>query len=168
VLRPTAPRLELVNADEIERLANLAGEGIDSYVAAERAAARRSELIAAGRSFITETVFSHRSKVELLETAIDAGYVVSLHVLIIPLAVAIARVGERAAHGGHDVPRQKMTERYARLWDVIAEAIALATEATVWDSSGFSTFDKVASFTRGRLAGGARWPRWTPEALRRV
>jgi predicted ABC-type ATPase len=158
--------LEFVNADEIERLANLTGEAIDSYVASQRAAERRSHLMAQRRSFITETVFSHESKVELVREAVAAGYVVNLHVLIIPLAVAVARVGERTTYGGHDVPVQKMTERYARLWHLIADAIALATETTVWDSSAFSAFTKVAVFARGRLVGDARWPVWTPEPLR--
>jgi predicted ABC-type ATPase len=159
------PKLEFVNADEIERLANLTGDHIDSYVASERAAARRDELMAARRSFITETVFSHPSKVALVRDAVAAGYAVSLHVLIIPLAVAVSRVGERAAYGGHDVPRDKMTERYARLWELIAQAIVAATEATVWDSSAFSAFTKVATYTHGRRFSVTTWPAWAPPAL---
>ena len=112
-----------------------------------------------------ETVFSHQSKVELVQAGVDAGYSVSLHVLIIPLEVAIARVAERVEHGGHDVPNDKMHERYARLWELIAEAIGIATESVVWDSSGFSSFTKVATFAGGRRIGDPRWPVWAPAPL---
>lgn len=167
VLRPTAPRLEFVNADVIEAQANASGEGIDSYEAASRASDRRSELLAERRSFVTETVYSHPSKVELVKAAVDAGYLVHLHVMIIPLPVSIARVHERALYGGHDVADNKMRERYGRLWDHVVAAIATASEATVWDSSGFSSFVKVARFDRGRLVGSPAWPSWTPAPLRK-
>ncbi|MBA2608414.1 MAG: hypothetical protein H0U92_05725 [Actinobacteria bacterium] len=47
--------------------------------------------------------------------------------MIIPLAVAVARVRERAELGGHDVALDKMTARYERLWDLIVAAIGSAT-----------------------------------------
>jgi len=166
VIQRMAPRLEFVNADEIERLAKLRGDHIDSYEASKRAAERRRVLIASRQSFVTETVFSHSSKVALIENAVAAGYVVSLHVMIIPLAVAVARVRERAELGGHDVALDKMTARYERLWDLIAAAIGVATDATVWDSSGFSRFEKVAQFERGHLVGAPAWPAWAPAPLR--
>jgi predicted ABC-type ATPase len=37
-----------------------------------------------GRSFIAETVFSHLSKLKLIDTAQAAGYFVALHVLLLP------------------------------------------------------------------------------------
>jgi hypothetical protein len=37
------------------------------------AAGRRTELIANRMSFVTETVFSHESKLELVHAAVDAG-----------------------------------------------------------------------------------------------
>lgn len=43
-------------------------------------------------SFVTETVCSHPSKVELVADAISAGYVVHLHVMLVPVELSVRRV----------------------------------------------------------------------------
>src|SRR5205823_7689090 len=65
---------------------------LHAYEAAAIAAARRQELIATRRSFVTETVFSHESKIELVRIAVEAGYLVTLHVAAVPEALAVDRV----------------------------------------------------------------------------
>lgn len=55
-------------------------------------------------SFITETVFSHGSKLDLLRKAQRLKYSVSLHVVMIPEDLAVARVADRALAGGQLVP----------------------------------------------------------------
>jgi len=61
------------------------GEGsAHAYEAAKMAAAERSACIDERRSFASETVFSHRSKLELIGEAKAAGYVVWLHVCMLP------------------------------------------------------------------------------------
>lgn len=57
-----------------------------AYDAARIAPDTRAKLIEASRSFIAETVFSHPSKLDLIRTANDAGYVVAAHVMLIPEA----------------------------------------------------------------------------------
>src|SRR4051794_11389469 len=69
--------LEFVNADAIAGNRWPDDPAIHAYEAAELAAARRDELIAAGRSFATETVFSHQSKIDLVRSAVEAGYIVT-------------------------------------------------------------------------------------------
>jgi hypothetical protein len=71
-----------------------------------------------GKSFTTGTVFSHPSKVDRVNEAIDHGYLVHLHVILVPVDVAVNRVFERVQDGGHDVP-ERIRERNARLWDLI-------------------------------------------------
>lgn len=118
-------------------------------------------------SFITETVFSHPSKVELVGHAVAVGYVVQLHVILVPETVLVARVAGRVAQGGHDVPEHKIRERYARLWSLVAAARDLADRTTFYDNSRASTpFRVVATYERGRLVGNAAWPVWTPLSLR--
>jgi predicted ABC-type ATPase len=167
VILPTAPRLEFVNADEIAREAAEAGHALDAYEAARQAASRRDELLATQRSFITETVFSHPSKLELIDAALEAGYVVVLHVVMVPLGVSLKRVRERASLGGHDVPPEKIRERYERLWDLVAAAVRRATEAHVYDNSQIRRpLREVAAFDFGRPVGDITWPSWTPRPLR--
>lgn len=158
--------LPFVNADEIaaERWPDNPVE--HAYDAAAAAAAERDRRLDAGESFITETVFSHPSKLELLRSARAAGYRVTLHIVLVPEALAVARVEDRVAHGGHHVPEDKVRARFARLWALVAEALGDVDEARVYDNSRASKpFRLVATFLDGELAGDARWPVWTPGPL---
>lgn len=168
VLEP-ATHLDFVNADVIalERFPDdPAGH---SYEAAAIATELRSGLIEARQSFITETVFSHESKLDLVRTAVDAGYLVTLHVVMVPDELAVARVENRVTVGGHAVPEEKIRERYRRLWPLVARAIGMVDNAIAYDNTKAKTpFRVVASFERGSLVGEATWPRWTPAVVREI
>ena len=166
VLHPVT-NLDFVNADHIAAATWPGAEAEHSYEAAALAAEQRSRLIAAGVSFATETVFSHPSKLELLQAAADAGYHVNLHVIAVPVELAVARVTERVRHGGHAVPEIKVRERYARLWGYVCQAVDLADEAHVFDNSRAATpYREIARYRDGHLVGAANWPSWIPEVLR--
>jgi predicted ABC-type ATPase len=155
--------LPFVNADEIARERWPGHEEAHAYDASTAAAHARSQAIAAGRSFITETVFSHPSKVDLVEQGLRAGYLVELHVMLVPEDLAVARVAHRVALGGHTVPEAKVRERYRRLWWLIARARRIADRATFYDNTTATTpFRPVAVFERGRPVGTPAWPSWTP------
>lgn len=166
VIGPTT-RLDFVNADEIAH-ARWPGEEVErSYDAAVLAAEERDRRIADRRSFVAETVFSHESKLALIDQARANGYVVILHVVIVPEELAVARVADRVRVGGHDVPGDKIRSRYHRLWPLAVDAIGRADEAHVYDnSSTTAALRRVASFVRGQLLEEPSWPNWTPESLR--
>lgn len=165
VLQPVT-RLPFVNADEIAASRWPGEESEHAYEASAAAAAIRAELLGQRRSFIAETVFSHPSKVDLVRQGVAAGYLVTLHVMLIPVEVTLLRVDHRVAAGGHAVPPQKIRERYGRLWPLVAEARAAADRTTFYDNSrAASPFRTVAGFERGRPVGDALWPRWTPPEL---
>lgn len=167
-LGPLLPASPFINADLIAKQRWPDDSETKSYEAARIAATTRDRMIADGRSFITETVFSHPSKLDLLSRAQKAGFVVILHVLLVPERLAILRVGHRVAAGGHDVPEDKIVARHRRLWPLAAEAISRADEATVCDSSSAAAPQPVAEFTRGVLIGETAWPVWTPGVLRNL
>ena len=122
--------------------------------------------MASRASFITETVFSHPSKLDLVAQATALGYLAHLHVVLVPESLPVARVAGRVAQGGHDVPTDKIEERYVRLWPLVAAARDLADRTTFYDNSrAAKPFRVVATFERGRLVGPAVWPTWTPRAL---
>jgi predicted ABC-type ATPase len=165
ILQPIT-HLTFVNADMIaaERWPDAQAE--HAYEASRAAADERSRLMAARASFITETVFSHPSKVDLVVHATALGYLVHLHVVLVPESLAVARVAARVAQGGHDVPAEKIRERYARLWPLVAIARGLADRATCYDNSRAARpFRVVAIYERARLVGEPAWPTWTPQAL---
>lgn len=168
VLQPVT-HLPFVNADEIAAERWPGAELEHAYQASRAAADLRRRMLARGESFITETVFSHHSKVALVTQAVALGYLVNLHVMLVPADLAVARVAERVRRGGHQVPEAKIRERYARLLNLIVEARALADRSTFYDNSRAKMpFRVVATYERGRLVGEADWPAWTPTVLTRA
>jgi predicted ABC-type ATPase len=164
-LAPELPGYAYVNADEIAKARWPADSDAHAYEAAQVAAETRAHLIASGRSFIAETVFSHASKLEEIRSAQDAGYQVVLHVMLVPEELAVRRVAYRVQAGGHHVPEHKIRERYRRLWGLVAQAVSLADRAVMYDNSRPAGPVKIAEFFGGLPIGAATWPEWTPETM---
>ncbi|SEH77140.1 Predicted ABC-type ATPase [Mycolicibacterium rutilum] len=163
-----APLLEgsfFVNADEIAKRRWPDDPAAHAYEAARIAAGTRAELIERGESIIAETVFSHPSKLDLVDTAQAAGYTVILHALLIPEELAVLRVRHRVAAGGHDVPERKIRERYRRLWNLVAAAALDADTATFYDNSASKGPRIVAQLAGGFVVGAPSWPSWAPPEL---
>jgi predicted ABC-type ATPase len=129
---PFLEAVEIVNA----RLRAPAGL-CDAYVAAALVDFLRDELLAAGQPFSFETVMSHRSKVECFARARAAGYRTYLYFVATESShLNVYRVKNRAALGGHDVPAEKVVERYRRCLELVGEALAHAYRAFLFDNSG--------------------------------
>jgi len=166
VLGP-ATGLPFINADRIAEERWPEDPMSHGYDASALAAEERAAAIRDRRSFITETVFSHPSKLDLLRAAGEAGYRRFLHVILIPEELAVQRVLVRVETGGHPVPEEKIRGRFRRLWQLLREAIALADEVQVLDNSRAATpFRVVARSAKGRFLGTPDWPAWAPEELR--
>jgi predicted ABC-type ATPase len=163
-----ATGLPFINADLIAQSKWPEDPAPHGYEAAELAAHEREAAIDARRSFASETVFSHPSKLELLRAAGEAGYRRYLHVVLSPEELAVARVRVRVEVGGHPVPERKIRAWFGRLWRLLSEAIHIVEETEVLDNSSAKTpFRVVARYLRGVLQGPAEWPPWTPKELRR-
>ena len=90
----------------------------------------------AGIDFATETDFSHPSKLVLLHNARAAGYHVTLVYFHLASAeLNVARVAQRVVEGGHNVPKDKIIARRARVKSIMGEAIVAADEAVILDNS---------------------------------
>jgi predicted ABC-type ATPase len=156
----------LVNADLIAGERWPEDPAAHAYEAAKLAAAERRSLVEERRSFATETVFSHPSKLDLLREAREAGYRIYLYAILVPEELAVRRVAVRVETGGHDVPEGKIRGRFRRLWLLVRRAIPLAHEAEIRDNSrAAAPFRLVARYHDGQLVGSAEWPAWTPPEL---
>ncbi|CAB4948257.1 MAG: AAA family ATPase [Actinobacteria bacterium] len=162
VLAPLRPGVTFVNADVIAAARWPDDPARHAYDAARVAADTRESLISAGHPFIAETVFSHPSKLDLIDRAHDAGYTVALHVLMVPADLSVQRVAHRVAAGGHDVPEEKIRARYARLWPLVEDAIRRADLTHAYDNSRVDGPEEVAMFAGGFAVGSSRWPTWAP------
>lgn len=129
--------LEFVNADlyEAAHLQQVADPVERSEKARAWADTRRATLLQAGTPFVSETVFSHRSKLQLVEDARAAGFdVVLLVVALDDTRQLVKRVTQRVREGGHAVPRQRILKRYPRTLAHLAIAVRQATVAVLYDS----------------------------------
>ncbi|MFN3538119.1 MAG: zeta toxin family protein [Brevundimonas sp.] len=142
-----------INADLIQRdeLKDTSPEA--SYKAAKIATERRTSLLAKRKSFATETVFSHPSKLNLITEAQGHGYrVIVMHVGVDDPELSVARVRARTGEGGHDVPEDKIRARYGRGQPLIRLAVLLADRGMVFDNSMLNTPPRLALlFAAGRL-----------------
>lgn len=125
-----------INADDIA--AGLSG----SYGARVRAAqdiadAERQKRLQEFQSFTFETVMSHPSKVEFFKTCAKSGFDTVLYfVATANPRLNVARVAQRVALGGHDVPADRIRDRYHRTLGLLPEALKIASSAAVFDNSG--------------------------------
>lgn len=165
VLRPARPGLPFVNADRIARHRFPGEELSRAHEAAEIAGRTRRALIDARIDFCAATVFSHPSKVDLVTTAVAGGYDVVLHVVLIPQRLSGPRVAARVAAGGHDVPEDKLTSHYRRLWPLVVAAMPHCHRAVFWDNAPDNGPFEVGSYRFGVPDYPSRWPHWTPEVL---
>jgi predicted ABC-type ATPase len=152
-----------INADIIQRDELKDLDTHASYKAAEIAARRRSEMLKSGKSFATETVFSHPSKLALITDAQAHGYmVIVMHVGVDHPNLAVARVACRFEEGGHDVPDDKIIARYHRGLPLIRQAVLCADRGLVYDTSQLNEPPRqMLIFSKGYLTQvEARLPEW--------
>lgn len=137
-IKPRITAAEFVNADLLARaaLGRHASSREDAEVGQRLAEARRRELMGARQSLVTETTFSHPSKLDLLSDAQALGYEIAVYHLNLGSAdQAVQRVRSREAQGGHPVPEQKIRERYVRNQALIRQAALMADRAFIFDNS---------------------------------
>ena len=127
-----------VNADvhEASSLQHVTDPLQRSRAAQAWADAERTRLLGAGASFVSETVFSHTSKLDLMAAAKRAGFVVVLLVVCVDEPdLLLSRVAQRVQEGGHPVPPQRILARYPRTVRHLAVAIRTADLAMLYDTS---------------------------------
>lgn len=136
--------IEFVNADEIAKTLSGPDSPERAREAQKKADARRAELIAAGTSFCTETVFSHESRVELIREAKNAGFTVYLIAVCVDNpALAEMRVQQRVARQGHDVPSDRIHQRYPRSLRNLAQAARIADCTLIFDNSRLNAIPRL-------------------------
>jgi predicted ABC-type ATPase len=159
--------LRFVNADELARELD-----VGPYEAAELAARLRETLLEQGESFVFETVFSDPvgDKITFLKRAAGQGYTVLLcFVGIDGPEVSEERVAIRVAQGGHDVPSEKLAERFPRTMRNLKRALVELPYVLVYDNTDLAQpFRRVAVVEKGRVVEKASGrPRWLDSALSR-
>lgn len=152
--------LQFINADELTLKL-----GVPNSEAAKFADGARDVLLSEGESFITETVFSDPvgAKLGFLRRALAVGYHVQLHFIgLSDAGLSEARVLQRVADGGHDVPADRLELRFHQSLRNLAAAIAFVPNVRVFDNSNVDDpFRVVLRIEQGQVRFHARpFPEW--------
>ena len=140
-LRPSG--LRFVNADVVAH-----DLGVDAYKAARLADTLRRQLVQQRESFIFETVFSDPvgDKLTFLKEVERSGYAVVLFFIGIDgPEVSDQRVTMRVLKGGHDVPADKIKERYPRVMSNLKRALAELSNVRVYDNGDLNRPYRLAA-----------------------
>ena len=88
--------------------------------------------------FSFETTLSGRSYLKLIRELLRNDWKVHLYYLWLPtVELAIERVAERVAHGGHDIPREAIVRRFSRsLFNLLEYYAPLCSSTICMDNSG--------------------------------
>ncbi|MGD0913390.1 MAG: zeta toxin family protein [Terracidiphilus sp.] len=158
-------RLPFINADQISLQT-----GVNAYKAAELADEVRRGLVDQQESFIFETVFSDPvgAKLQFLKETEARGYtVVLVFIGIDGPKTSEARVAMRVSKGGHDVPADKIVERYSRTMKNLQRSLFEISNIRVYDNGDLDRpYRLVVSRDAGRkVAVHPPTPAWLKPLL---
>jgi predicted ABC-type ATPase len=143
--------LRFVNADVLARELE-----VDAYQAMKMAGALRQRLVEERESFAFETVFSDPvgEKLAFLSETMKAGYqVVLCFIGVASPESSDQRVAMRVSQGGHDVPFEKLVERFPRTLANLKTAIRVLPRVIIFDNEDLAhPFKCVAVFESGKRA----------------
>lgn len=123
------------------------------------------ECLERGCSFTQETTLSGRRTEATAKRAKALGYTVRLIYIALDTAEdSISRIGNRVSRGGHNIPSNDVTRRFATRWSDVARILPYCDYAEFYDNT--NGFQKVAEYRNGeiRTIGNAE-PQWLLEML---
>lgn len=130
--------IKYINADIIatQKFAHIQDEKQRNYDSMFYTMDLVQQYILQGKSFCYETVLSHPSKLDIVKQAKQNGYkIISFFVCTSSSEINIKRVQKRAEQGGHNVPPEKIEQRYYKSkqnWQVLK---TLSDEVYEFDNS---------------------------------
>jgi predicted ABC-type ATPase len=145
---------------------------IEPYAAARVADAVRQELVKQRESFVFETVFSDPvgEKLAFLKSAAQAGYnTILCYIGTAGPEVSEQRVAMRVSQGGHDVPTEKLAQRFPRILANLKAAVRDLPHVWVFDNNDLRVpYRLVAVLENGRLVKLQRpVPNWLRPLLQK-
>ncbi len=130
------PPMDYINADEIKK--NIKCSDLEAAQLAEK---QREGHIEHTDEFCFETVLSTRRNLDLLIKAKERGYFIRCYyVLTADPMINVWRVKSRVESGGHDVPEEKIIQRYDRALELIKELVKICDICHIYDNSGNKPF----------------------------
>lgn len=120
-----------INADIIQKQ-----KQVSTMEAALYAEKLRNDCLENREDFTFETVLSTTRNLDLLQRAKEQGYFIrGFYVLTCSVEINVLRVHSRVMSGGHDVPEDKIRQRYTRALQLLPQFISVCDICSVYDNS---------------------------------
>jgi len=151
----------LIDPDTIARTIQVNSKNSSALAAGREALRQAAAFLEAGCSFAVETTLSGHNYLQMMIDARQRGFeVILIYVGTKNSAINIARVANRVALGGHDVPESDIRRRYERSLRNLPLAIARADHAILLDNSTEYGYQLVAHFDHGIAQWFQEAPSW--------
>lgn len=127
----------------------------------------RKKLLAEDKKFSFETVFSHPGKVDIIKQATEKGYKVYLYFVSTEHPdINVYRIKKvRVTQKGHDVPEQKIRDRYYRSMDLLYEAAQNVYQAYFFDNSEEGSEHTMFAHFKRNAEGEKSWDEFDPDVF---
>ena len=118
--------------------------------------------IGAGGTLVLETTLAGKAMFRIFNEARKAGYRIKLHYVSVGApAVALDRISNRGALGGHGVPEADVNRRFTRSLANLPAAIARSDEARLYDNcNSDEPYREVAVLAGTTRRFSENLPRW--------
>ena len=160
-------KYKFISADDCERefLSHITDKDERERRATLAVAKEIQVSVSAGKSFAFETVFSTTQVPEFIKQAKLNGYGIILHYIATDSTdINIARVAKRVSEGGHDVPEQRIVERYSKSLQILPELLDFADKAILYDNSE-ETLRAFLVKEENEIKITGALPQWARQAL---
>lgn len=156
-----AERSDLGKIIDVDRLAVQCGGFLEG---GKRAVLLQQQYIAEGISFTQETTLSGQRPLRMIREAREAGYFIRLfYVGIGTVEEALARIRNRVAKGGHDIPTADVVRRFDERFPALLHVLDYVDEAVLYDNE--NGFRVVAEYRNGELLPIGPSPAWLKELM---
>ncbi len=163
-----ANRMTLVNPDTIARQIkpDHRDDTATMLKAGRIAALQRRALIQTAQNFAMETTLTGHSELRMMADAQAAGYKITLvYVGLADALTSLARVRERVARGGHDIPAPIILRRYAKSLVNLPSAIRFADRIFILDNTSVR-HRLLATLDQGQVRHQSpHMPAWAKAAI---
>jgi len=158
---------DFISADKCEKLvlSDVTSKSSREQRAVILVAKEMLDYINREESFAFETVFATAQIPSFIISAKENGYQIILHyVSTQSVDINLDRVRKRVKQGGHDVPEDKIRERYAKTLAILQRLLDIADEAILYDNSGKSLYPFLVK-ENGQVKIVNAPPEWARGAL---
>lgn len=137
--------------------------GGNALTGGKAALSKIRDCIGRGVSFTQETTLSGYKTEATAKQVKELGYRVRLfYVALDTVQESLERIQNRVKRGGHSIPHDDVTRRFAGRWEAVAKVLPYCDEAEFYDNG--NGFVKVAEYRNGEVRTiGSYAPQWLLE-----